>query len=267
MDTFNVASDGNHTENLEERFSANADGLNGDSMVKIEREIDLDVSAHLNHRISNGCGAISDIDLRFKNENNTDVVRTNSSLEGVTDEKNPKLQIGEQLKLENNIDENNLDRVLGNLDSNNVPLANRNHSVYINTTSNNDKNEGDDELPLMQKLSSFALSEKTSISETNLLLEQLSKSSLIKGLNASDGAVADVPPYNKRIKNAKQEKGMAQGTVFLDLRDNIQSFHVSLVVVFIMQKYCYVDFYCLYVIPVFSIKPFEFFNQNYSCYF
>ena len=126
------------------------------------------------------------------------------------------------IKLETDIDERNLDMALGaGAGFFDVTC----HSKMGNSTSDVSTDDDDSDTSLLAKLSSFAVSERNSLSETNQLLEQL--------LTTEDAALEKKASQSLRAENCADrgqlsivKKESAEGqhkTVYLDLRSTEKS--------------------------------------------
>ena len=125
------------------------------------------------------------------------------------------------IKLETDIDEKNLDAVLGT----GPGLFDLGcHSKIGNSTSDVSTDDDSDAL-LLAKLSSFAVSEKNSVCETNLLLKQLlTTEDAALETKASQSVRADNYTDNSRLSNVKKDSAeVERKTVYIDLRSTEKS--------------------------------------------
>ena len=158
-------------------------------------------------------------------------------------EKNVKLQeelTTEKTKLEANIDEANLDMVLESLPCNVALLDANIQSKFGKTASkNNNTDDEDNDPPLLDKLSSFALSEKNSVCETNQLLEQLSDPCIaeakISGQKNGSASYSQTDS-NYLIGTGKEKTRNKNDTVYIDLRDMPQPFDLLVCLIFSFQN-------------------------------
>ena len=129
--------------------------------------------------------------------------------------------------LDEKIDDRNLDRVLVALDSGSNTFQRRETALASGSIMVNERTaKGDTEVPLMDRLSSFALNEKSSIGEANNMLKHLSSvcSNVEKNMSKRDiegiqKTGADEPPKMTSRGVTTENRSIEQGpTIFLDLR-------------------------------------------------
>ena len=123
------------------------------------------------------------------------------------------------MRLEANIDENNLDLALG-LDA--ILLDSTNHSKILDHISSDvSTNNEDTDAPLLDRLSSFAISEKNSVCESNLLLEQILTTHDATGDSNSDsGLIINDEVKSSQVSNiGKESLADEHKTIFIDLRN------------------------------------------------
>jgi len=126
------------------------------------------------------------------------------------------------IKLETDIDEKNLDAVLGT----GPGLFDLGcHSKIGNSTSDVSTDDDDSDALLLAKLSSFAVTEKNSVCETNLLLKQLlTTEGAALETKASQSVRADNYTDNSRLSNVKKDSAeVERKTVYIDLRSTEKS--------------------------------------------
>ena len=147
-----------------------------------------------------------------------------------------------EIMLANNIDERNLDEVLHALDSSSISRGFRNQKASDTAPTSSSTDSGENDLPLLHRLSSFAITEKNSISEANILLEQLSNhpsagvtkerpssiftESTMYGTDTGRSAKKD--RGEMRIGTRMDSTTEGNETVFIDLRSSVQSCDVSM---------------------------------------
>ena len=136
------------------------------------------------------------------------------------------------ITLETDIDERNLDIVLGLdaslIDAGNLPKLSS-LPLDISTVDDDDDDECDDDSPLLDKLSSFAVSEKNSVCESSILLEQLATPHGVrKDTGTNTDLILDGQIDGSQMSSAR--KGSLEGgnkTVFIDLRNSCQQSSVK----------------------------------------
>ena len=125
-----------------------------------------------------------------------------------------------KIRLEANIDEKNLDVALG---LNAVLLDASNQSKTLGHISSDVSTDNEDsDAPLLDKLSSFAISEKNSVCESNLLLEQLQTSNkATDDSNAGNSLIVNDDIECSQMSNIGKENLAASEhkTVYIDLRN------------------------------------------------